>query len=261
MQAERKTPWLNEMFPERATEDRAPVEAPPVIAPIGKPKDSGTAALLAVMAVVGASIFLALKLGFMLNGDRQPYPLSSDGFTAAAALVLAVGMGWGAWNLRTSRLPRARARKAAQAAAFEAAVAQSRRVAELASNPVTAKYAPLVERGEDWSDENIVYYEHPECVETCEHLQAIERAMRSAGIDCRRARPRSIRAVCRIDYPALQSSFEVAPPVRYAEYYAGDRDEKDFPMAFLICDAHTSMIHSLHPHEAGAMAAAVFPES
>jgi hypothetical protein len=83
--------------------------------------------------------------------------------------------------------------------------------------------------------------------------------MREAGIGSRRVRSRAIIAACRIDLARLQDSFHIAAPVRYAEYYAGDRSEEDYPAAFIICDADTSMIHTLHPDEAGAGAAPVFP--
>jgi hypothetical protein len=72
-------------------------------------------------------------------------------------------------------------------------------------------------------------------------------------------RARSVVAPCRIDRTALQASFEIETPVHYAEYYAGDRDEKDFPTGFIVCDAHTSMIHTLHPDGAGATVAPISP--
>jgi hypothetical protein len=248
-----------------------PVAAPPVVVPpvIAQPRvdvrrsvpqASGGPALIFLMAVVGAGMFLALKLGFVLHGDPQPDPIGSPGLTAAATLVFGLGVARGVWLAARSRsgVP-ARVRRETAAYVSGAVAERERRVAELASNPATAQYAPLVERGEEWSDENIAYFEDPRATVTCDHLQPIERAMRDAGIVARRLRNRTIRATCRIDYPALQASFDISTPVRYAEYYAGDRDEQDFPVAFIICDAHTSMINALHPDEAGAAAAPTFP--
>jgi hypothetical protein len=136
------------------------------------------------------------------------------------------------------------------------------RVAELAADPARARYAPLVERGEEWTEDDIVYDENQESVLTCVHLQSVERAMRRAGIRLRRAARGEVLAKCRVDAVALQHSFAIlAPPVRYAEFFQPERHEHDNPAAHLICDEHLSMIHLVHPEEAYAENAAVFPET
>src|ERR1700730_2474129 len=56
------------------------------------------------------------------------------------------------------------------------------RIAQLLADPAKAKYAPLVERGQEWSDEQIAYNEDPNLTGTCPHLQPTEHAMRMAGI-------------------------------------------------------------------------------
>jgi hypothetical protein len=213
-----------------------------------------------MMAAVAAGFFLMLKLGFILHNDPQPAVFANTALTGASIVVIGVVIVWGIGRvMRLRPWEKARIRREHAAYVSQAVAERDRRVAELAANPATAKYAPLVERGEDWSDENIAYFQDPQAVATCAHLQPIERAMREAGIASRRARKRAVIAACRIDLARLQDSFHIAAPVRYAEYYAGDRSEEDFPTAFIICDADTSMIHTLHPDEAGAGAAPVFP--
>ena len=125
------------------------------------------------------------------------------------------------------------------------------------ADPSRAHYAPLVERGENWSDENIDYFEHPDRTTTCAHLQPIEHAMRSAGIETRRYREVDITAKCRIDFPALQRAFRIAAPVRYAEFYGGDRASTELPTAYLYCDEDKSMLSVLHPEAGGARDARV----
>jgi hypothetical protein len=207
--------------------------------------------LLGVMACVAAGFFLVLKIGFVLHHDPQPAPISSNGLTLAAILVLSTGMVIVALRA-LRRLGRARfAQPSSQvSAAIEAREARRLRVAELAADPARARYAPLVARGETWSDEDILYEQHPELTTTCAHLEPIERAMRRAGVHLRRYRQTSAVATCCIDSEALQRAFTLAPPVRYAEFFAEERAPGENPTAFLICDEHDSMIHTVHPAEA-----------
>ena len=206
--------------------------------------------LLGVMAWVAASFFLMLKLGFVLHHDPQPAPIDSKPLTAAALLVFVAGTSaaaFSALHFLRNAAANAQNKREAQANSLRHADARRLRVAELAADPARAQYAPLVERGEDWSDENIAYYENPNLTITCPHLQPIERAMRQAGIPLRRYRESDVTAECQIDLPALQQAFGIVPPVRYAEFYQGERDYQDHPTAFLICDEHKSLIHTLHP--------------
>jgi hypothetical protein len=235
---------------------------PPASRPRSTNSDSSAAGLLGVMAVVAAGLFLALKLGFVLHSDPQPWPISSTPVTFVAAVVFATGMvsaGFLAAHAGRRASERRRLRDDAERTRSAAAVARSSRVANLAANPATAKYARLVERGENWSDEDIAYAEDAQAVATCEHLLPIERTMRAAGVAVRPLTRLQVNAKCRIDMAALQSQFDAGPPVRYAEFYAADRRENDNPTAFLICDAHRSIIHTLHPNEAGATGLPLFP--
>jgi hypothetical protein len=218
--------------------------------------------LLGVMACVGAGFFLVIKMGFILHDDPQPPLIASKELTAIAVLILFAG-GMAA-TLRIIQSLReafstARIRREAEKFASVHIEARRRRVVELAADPLRAKYAPLVERGEDWSDAHIAYYETPDRTATCPHLQSIERAMRSAGIEVRLYWESEVLAKCRIDSTVLERVFPLAPPVRYAEFYHAERAPHDIPTAFLICDEHKSLIHVLHPEETGANEAPLFP--
>lgn len=133
------------------------------------------------------------------------------------------------------------------------------RAAELAADPTRAHYAALVEQGEDWSDVNIRYFEDPTETITCVHLEPIERAMRRDGVSARRYHETDVMAACRIHHDALKRDFVAEAPVRYAEFYIGERSERDYPAAFLICDEHKCVIHTEHPEEVGAKAVPWFP--
>jgi hypothetical protein len=216
------------------------------------------------MAVTGAGMFLALKAGFIWHNDPQPWPISSGPVTVGAIVVAGLGIARLLYlGIRAAGKAsvRAQARTAGRHAISEHIAARAKRVAELASNPATAKYAPLVERGEEWWDENIAYFENPDATLTCEHLQPIERAMRATGVSLRRLEDNHALADCRIDESAPLSRFEAGPPVRYSEFYAGERSEHDHPMAFLTCDVHKSHISTKHPEEGGARSAPWFPAS
>jgi uncharacterized protein (DUF983 family) len=219
-------------------------------------------ALLFVMACVAAGFFLVIKIGFLLHHDPLPSPFDSSALTGLAFLILAPGVTIGTLSLLRSvseTITAVRIQRDANASASMHRQARQLRVEELAADPARAKYAPLVERGEDWSEENIAYYENPEMTISCSHLQSIEEAMRRSGIDVRRYRKRDVSAKCRIDFPALQRLFPISTPVRYAEVYEAERYEYDHPTAFLICEEHQCLIHVVHPDESGAEQSPLFP--
>lgn len=215
------------------------------------------------MACTASGIFLVLKIGFITHPGPIPPIFESIPMTTLATLTLSIGIAVMVWQIaRATRKAamKAAAKKEAQANYERYKEARRLRAAELAADPARAKYASLVERGEIWSDEDIAYSETPSTTNTCSHLQAIERAMRNAGVSIRRYGESSVLTKCRIDLAALQRDFGTVPPVRYAEFYAGERTEHEHPTAFLICDDHKSMIHTLHPEEPGAQKAPWFPE-
>jgi hypothetical protein len=240
--------WNAETYTPSAGAERL-VAAPIVPAP------SPSLQLLGVMACVAAGFFLVLKIGFILHIDPQPAPIDSPALTVAAVLVLLAGMvaaTFSAVRAVGDAATRSRLGKDSEQWASTHHEARRRRVAELAADPARARYAPLVEQGEDWSDENIAYDQNPHLTVTCEHLQPIERAIRRARIPTKRYSTNAVMATCRIDLPVLQRAFPIATPVRYAEFYHGDRDSCERPAAFLICDAHSSLIHTRHPDESTA---------
>jgi len=233
-----------------------PSTLPPPFAP------SPLVRLLGTMASVAAGFFLVLKVGFIIHHDPQPALIQSNILTAIAILVLlgaAVAVILLAIQSVSRAASKARLQEKTNQIIAARAEARRRRAAELAADPARARYAPLVARGEDWSDEQIAYDENPGKTATCEHLQAIETAMRGAGIEMRLSRESVVTAKCRIDIAALNRDFSVTAPVRYAAFYAGNRYDSEHPMAFIICDEHKSRINTLHPDETGASNAPGFP--
>src|SRR4051812_42665342 len=112
--------------------------------------------LIFVMANVAAGFFLFLKVGFFLHHDHQPPLIDSAALTATAVLVLLCGMGAMILLLIRSigeALTGARLRKESKALVASHLEARRRRVQELAADPARAKYAPLVEAGESWSED------------------------------------------------------------------------------------------------------------
>jgi len=208
--------------------------------------------LLTVMAATGAGMYIMLRIVFAAHDTPPPPPLDQTAPLVLAILVCAVGLGIGvAANLKSIRKKSstAAARKRAQVARA-ARIEQCNRLADIyAADPVRAKYAPLVRRGEDWSDANIAYQETPGITETCPHLQMIELAMRDGGIALRRFREGQVSAQCLIDPAALRRAFPVAPPIRYAEENFGRPGDDDLA-AFLRCDEHGSVIYVLHRSDA-----------
>ncbi len=260
-------------------------------------KSSPLLNLFGVMVSVAAGFFLTLKVGFIVHHEPQPAVIASTALTAAAAFVIlvaaiastviliriggraasdrrnpgyttnsttdlrqpksaAVSQSGNEWSAEVVAQGRINAQLASKARVEE----QRRRVEELAADPARAQYAPLVKRGEDWSDQNIAYYENHEIAVSCEHLQPIERAMRRAGIDARRHLT-NVSAKCLIDLPALKIALSPPPTVRYMEYYQDERYERENPAAFLICDEHKSIIHTVHPEAAVAKEMPWFPPS
>ncbi|HEY9217074.1 MAG TPA: hypothetical protein VIO94_03425, partial [Phenylobacterium sp.] len=130
----------------------------------------------------------------------------------------------------------------------------SARIAALASDPATSRYADMISGGEYWSDAQIAYDLDTGGAATCVHLQPLERAMRTAGLKVKLLGEGRVEARCRID----ASRLEPGPFVRYAEFYLGGRSAEDDPMAQLQCVEHASAIDTLHP-DVGDAGAPVFP--
>jgi hypothetical protein len=223
---------------------------------------SQSAGVLVAMATVVAGFFIVIKVGFVIHGQPEPPPFDNPAITFAAVLVLVAVLGFVLFKLveyvRWHGI-RAQIRTESRRSQSEHMEARRLRVAELSVDPRRAKYAPLVERGEDWPNEHIDYAEDFEMTALCTHLAPIEREMRRSGIDVRRYREHDVTAKCRIDPPTLRSHFSVAPPIRYEEVEQGERASSDFLFAFLICDEHNCMLYTVHPDEGGAGSLPIFP--
>jgi membrane protein implicated in regulation of membrane protease activity len=201
--------------------------------------------LLLAMLVVAAGFILVLVAGFHLSGQAAPAAL--DDAVLAALLILIPAVIAGSVAIRRWRRRRKR-RSAKMPTAWQAL--RDQRIAELESDPVKQKYAPLVARGELWSDAQIAYNEDSGMTVTCAHLQMIERDLRLTGIKMKRASSIIVSAQCRIDQVALEHRYHLTPPAHYSEFYQGDRSSTDFPTAMITCgDCHSS-ISVLHPDQA-----------
>jgi hypothetical protein len=212
--------------------------------------------LLLATASVGAGFFIVLKIGFLVHHDPQPDVIANGAYTAIAVLVLAASAVWGTLRAIESgrdAMVRSRIRKESYRSAAEHIEARRLRAAELAADPARARYAPLVERGEIWTDGHIAYYENPLAFATCVHLRPIELAMRAAGIDLRLYKNLEVTAKCHVDYERLKRLFHAEAPIAYSEFYMGEPQYHERPAAFLICADHQSMIYTVHPDDSGPL--------
>ena len=206
--------------------------------------------VLLAMLLVGAGFVLFLAIGFHLSGTVVPP--SVDAAVPASAIVVLVAAIAGAIVLtRKVRAIQQRRRIGGQmiTAAQES---RDQRIAELKADPAKQKYAPLVARGESWSDAEIAYHEDLRISGTCVHLRPIELAMRQAGINMRPITSVTVIAECRINLPEVKKDHPVAPPIYYVEDYQGERAAQDFPVAFFTCKSCYAAISVLHPDQSRA---------
>jgi hypothetical protein len=212
------------------------------------------------IAAVAVAFLVAIPLGFWFHAKFPAIPDRILGAMLAAVLVI-VAFGTLRLMLRQPIFPRrprfwrSRSRSKASAAYQER---KRRRVAELLADPLKAKYAPMVERGELWFDEQIAYADNPNATATCPHLQAVERGMRASGVDCRlivaswktETTPLfRVRADCRINEPELRREYFLPESIRYQEGYMPERSAYDNPWAELACtecasSAGIDLVHS-----------------
>jgi hypothetical protein len=204
-------------------------------------KDIGVA-----MAAVAVAFGIAIPLGYWVNARYPGIPDRILGTAVAAILVIVAFVSLRLMVRRPvfPRLPRilrSRSRSQASAAYQER---RRRRVAELLADPHKAKYAPMVERGEMWFDEQIAYADDPTATATCPHLAAVERGMRATGADCRLVVASwknettllfRVRADCRINEPELRREYSLPESIRYQEGYMPERSPYDNPWAELSC--------------------------
>jgi hypothetical protein len=241
-----------------------PAKPAPSSAPLAKPlsaavqQELGDAGgVLLAMAGVGAGFIVAIGAGFRITEQAAPAPLDSLFYPAIVVLLLVVGVAtWRFVNApgRSAAIPRARfnwfERHKLSGEREGGAEERRQRLFRLAADPATRKYVALIENGQAWSDEQIVYNEDRAKTVTCTHLAPIERAMRGAGIDVRLTYGANATSFCLIDEAELAQKFGALAPARYVEYISGDRSLEDPPNAALTCSVCNSTIRVLHRVEA-----------
>ncbi|MEO7650968.1 MAG: hypothetical protein ABIZ80_10915 [Bryobacteraceae bacterium] len=236
--------------------------------------------LIQAMVAVGSAFIIVLSLAFVIH---DYYPRTPDQVFGAIVAVVLVATAFGIFRV-LSGLPlcggprgtgywhgggsppvrrfdperEARIQKIRDEAARTTVALRERtrlRIAELRADSARRKYAELVERGEEWSDEQIAYREDRNVTGTCPHLEAIERGMRVAGVAAKLHtewwRKESgpllkVKADCCVHESALRSQFALAESVRYAEGYQPERHHEDNPWAQLTCSACDSTIELVH---------------
>jgi len=220
----------------------------------------------ALVAVAGAFV-IVLGLGFFI--DRNFKSISGDTLGIILGCSIA-GVAFGILYLLTPKKKKPRktvvdiAQEQRRQEAMKdrdrtiAAYQESKRarMAELAADPNKRKYLALMERGEWWTDEQIAYHENPAMIATCPHLQPIERAMRSRGIDLRLVMPpwekfvtipMKVKGDCCINEAELWRQFAVPECVEHKTGYQPERSEFDNPWAALVCSSCASSIDLVHP--------------
>lgn len=214
------------------------------------------------MAAVATAFGVTLTAGYQVH---QYFPSISDqalGITAGIAIgviALAITMvtlrlPWGFRRRIGTPVRRASAPVRNELAAYREY--RERRIAQLAADPATQKYAELMKYGRDWSDDQIAYDRNPSLTATCPHLKPIEHAMRTAGIAAR-LQTRSwkenyaplavIEADCRVNQAGLRRAFALPEFVSYVEGYSPERSQFDNPFARLLCTGCQSAIELVHP--------------
>lgn len=193
------------------------------------------------MVAVGTAFGVVLWFGFWIHEKGTSIPDGAFGLLMAVAIVaistalLHFMVGLPLWNGLPVRFE-----------GFE-----YRGGMKKTSTPV-----PQVDRR---SAEQIAYDENPEATAACIHLEAIERAMRAAGIEVRRSGEHEywpvVTADCRIHEAELRRVFALSETIFYKEAYQPERYEFDNPRADIFCtvclkaDRSRSDIMVLHPDE------------
>lgn len=215
--------------------------------------------VLAMMALVGLGFIVFLGAGFKISGDAAPAGLMGL-FWPALVLFLALLVylvvkrpfaqdpGSRFENPFETFALRQAGRRQTKAAVSE----YDARLAHLDADPIRRGYAARMRMGEWWSDEHIAYDLDRERLDTCVHLQPIERAMREAGLTVKPIADGAVDCDCRVDEPGLIARFGPAPGVSYREYFRGGISVHDFPTAQIDCQADRSSIVVVHGLEARA---------
>jgi hypothetical protein len=211
-------------------------------------------ALIALTAI--ASLGAIVGLGYLFrdqieNVDPTSPVVAIGAFAVGLIAVVAVGMqlGWAGGGGMILSPQRARLRREGEREAARVAAEHKARLARLAADPVKAKYAADMERGEYWSDEGIAYDLDREARATCEHLRPIEGAMREAGLKVRWWVEGHASCECIVNEAAL--NLPAGGPVTFnASIEMGGRAYEDAPVAEFRCGACNSSIRVHNQHDA-----------
>lgn len=213
--------------------------------------------LLAVAAGTGGGMLLLIDVMFHLHAETPPAGM--DAAAGVGALALAIGVtALFAWDGPLSAAGRRRFRpvgrvpnrRQLQRSREDFARARRQRLADLAADPVYARYVPLIEAGESWSDDQIGYDADPAARTTCQHLRPVEDALRTSLIPVKLQIAHWIAAKAVCDHAALERRFALGADALYEEGYASDRGSYYEPYAILRCASCQSRIVFLHPDEA-----------
>lgn len=164
-------------------------------------------------------------LGYVLLG-RLELPGWALGVAAIPYIGLSAIVVSRLWGERAAQVKRADPATAEKWRRQQAAVI-ARRVAEIENDPVKSKYLDRIKRGEYITDAQMEYWEDPNAVWTCEHLQPLERAIRKAGI---KAKPvdtqlfRNLQADCAPNEAKLRAAGYLQKPVEFEFVDGGPRD-------------------------------------
>jgi hypothetical protein len=233
------------------------------------------------MIAVAVAFAVVFEAGRRIHEHGTGVPDGVFGCIAAAAIV---GISFGVWRLLAGRIEvtkplkqemratrvdsrereQRRQKLADEGKKASAALREARqlRIAELEAdpNPERRKYAALVMKGEQWSDDQIAYNEDREATASCPHLRPIEHAIRQAGIPTRLVTApwkagstlySKVRADCRIHVPELERRFTLSESFGYSEGYAPEHYQYDNPWAGLTCRECKSSMELVHPEWPG----------
>ena len=175
--------------------------------------------LLIGAAGFGAGVWVALTLAFRFNEDYVPPELERGLVPAVLVLIASLSFGLRAfWQER-------------------------RRVRAYEQRDVVAEHRAFLEVMSS------AYQLDPRATACCEHLAAIESAMRAAGVKLQLAGPSAVAAACCVDAAELARKFILPANVSYQEWYGRDGLPGDPPSTLVYCEACPSKLWVLHPSE------------
>lgn len=217
--------------------------ASPKLLKVGQEASRKRADGLLVVAGVVAGFTVAIGYGFKISGNPTPVAVANAYVPGIVVLLVVMGIvirrtaqNWHYRRGDPTSTPESQHWKAERQRFLE----------ELAADPLRSSYLARIERGEHWSTERIAYDQDSDALATCEHLQAIERALREADIQVRLQWTKVVGAACMINVRALMQQFDLAPWVAYTEPQQYDRSAEGLSSASISCSSCGSRIYSVH---------------